>query len=740
MLYVVVRSWQAACSYRRARKTVDIVLVLCRSELDWLVDWTAQLQRVALLQRIFFRSKDCLSAQEVSAKVDLFRRRIQERSALPHIDIKLVGSDSYGRNDREFVAHIYANYRAKNFAEFVFFVKDSLGHYPISQLKRLNRQPEEVFRELVSGADFSCIRKPDNGDLPRASVLHRRRELWRFRLLRYVTAADYSTQILDSTYAQANVSFCGFLADVLSKTEFAKIRDKEVVPVCYGGAFAVRASALFRVSNETWGRISTTLAKHRNSELLHFMERSWAALLSSNHDIRQPALDAPDRFKHYEIVRFRENPSYPGMLVRRAWSDLSKSRESKEMQCIQSSRVALIVVHNYNLEGSINYVRHVVSVMASSGYHVLTIGPNHGVARDSLLKAGAAHALVWEELRPRYTRVTDLCAFMERKLQLKPSLIVFNTVLWSHSVMLNEPFASDSPRVVWVVHEWSITSNTLESDLLSRPSWFGERRPELNVNSLRSLLLGVDVLVFVAESQKALWQDFTSDDTFTIHGYADNFPPQDHASCRKKFSRQGLDISKHALILTIVGTVCPRKRQDWAIHALLALNEAGVEAVLLIVGALNDALSSPFFHSIKSARRYQNVRFIPETECTEELLRLSNIHLSASQSEVFPLNTIEAMRIGTPVIATRVGGTHEQFVHPESKWMLVEDSFEDFVLTVLNASRLKPHQLKQYGKLNAESTAALQVEFAIRWKSVLERVEEKQNALITCNMCERATL
>merc|ERR1711953_1494500 len=51
-------------------------------------------------------------------------------------------------------------------------------------------------------------------------------------------------------------------------------------PVCYGGGFAATREAVLGVPLDMWSRLMASLSRGDNIEEGHFMERSWAGLLT----------------------------------------------------------------------------------------------------------------------------------------------------------------------------------------------------------------------------------------------------------------------------------------------------------------------------------------------------------------------------------------------------------------------------------------------------------------------------
>ena len=63
-----------------------------------------------------------------------------------------------------------------------------------------------------------------------------------------------------------------------------------VVPVCYGGQFAVRMSNIQAVPSSVWHRLINNLQRGESIEEVHYAERTWAALFSAGTVTSRPWL------------------------------------------------------------------------------------------------------------------------------------------------------------------------------------------------------------------------------------------------------------------------------------------------------------------------------------------------------------------------------------------------------------------------------------------------------------------
>jgi len=132
-------------------------------------------------------------------------------------------------------------------------------------------------------------------------------------------------------------------------------------------------------------------------------------------------------------------------------------------------------------------------------------------------------------------------------------------------------------------------------------------------------------------------------------------------------ARLGLDPSDR--VLAVVAQITPWKGQDDAIRMLARLKQRDVAARLLIVGAAKFTLKSTRYDNPAYLRELhelsrslgvgEEVAFLGERADVPEILRASDVALVPSWEEPFGRTVVEAMAMGTPVVATSVGGPSE---------------------------------------------------------------------------------
>jgi glycosyltransferase involved in cell wall biosynthesis len=123
----------------------------------------------------------------------------------------------------------------------------------------------------------------------------------------------------------------------------------------------------------------------------------------------------------------------------------------------------------------------------------------------------------------------------------------------------------------------------------------------------------------------------------------------------KRCRRWGAEVT-----LAVLGTVHENKGQHIAISALSTLISSGRHVRLLIGGgAAEDAYLARLKAQVMSLGLTQRVEFCGFVENSVSFIRSVDILLVPSRDEVFPTVILEAFSVGTPVVASDVGGIRE---------------------------------------------------------------------------------
>jgi glycosyltransferase involved in cell wall biosynthesis len=115
-----------------------------------------------------------------------------------------------------------------------------------------------------------------------------------------------------------------------------------------------------------------------------------------------------------------------------------------------------------------------------------------------------------------------------------------------------------------------------------------------------------------------------------------------------------------AIHCCLVGTVAPGKGQEDAVRAMIHLSEMNVPAELLLVGRGEDSKYGQHISQlIEQHGLGDRVHMIGYSNHPLPLMKSADVVLVCAPQEAFGRTTIEAMKLGKPVIGTRSGGTPE---------------------------------------------------------------------------------
>lgn len=702
----------------RNQFTADIVLAHCNKNISWLENAALDVSSVAQHVRNIFIYTMC-GVDPLFALSEDFQSRY-------NIHIKKL--PNLGRNDMAFTYHIVSNYHKFKEGGSVYFTKDSMVDYPIEHLRNLSVPFKEVATKMQSGPSFACFQRPE------AHVMewHRRQEVWKFRLPFYVTADNFGKAEADKNFNKENFTMCGFFLDTLDSDTFADISQRDYIKVCYGGSFAVRTDKVRQVPLLAWKQILSKLQSHENGEVMHYMERTWASLFSSSPD-------SSDVFAHRSLDNYSylyfdevEGRSYPGALLRK-----EKERPTDFVRAGESTRQnssILLVSHELTRTGAPLYLFNMAKMLIESGENVILISRSDGSLSEDFKNAGV-QVVICEilHLEPqRWPCSNTFCpspadlisCYIHSKTGIRPDIIVWNTIVWADILLLSHRlrYCHNSARNIWILHEWVLddAENWQHIQALSsEQTW-------------RKTVLGVDTMVFCSDMARSQWWRFDGLVPFhTIRGFSAY--DEKNAAAERIAARGSLGIPSDSFVVTSIGTLCARKQQHWTIDAVMKLRSVGIDAILLLIGDTEiekDYVLRQIMPKQKKSGK-DTIRVIRPEKDVSPFLLIADLHTSSSKEESYPLNTLEAMALSIPVVATRAGGTEEQFP-PEAEWMTSPIDHDAFVEKVARAATT--HNLTDYGRLMSQWNSKNKHDFKSRTLTLLQNVRKSREENLKCGL------
>jgi glycosyltransferase EpsD len=166
----------------------------------------------------------------------------------------------------------------------------------------------------------------------------------------------------------------------------------------------------------------------------------------------------------------------------------------------------------------------------------------------------------------------------------------------------------------------------------------------------------VDGLITInAEDFALARRHFRAKHTFHVDGIGVDlnrfFPPDDESKARW---RTEYGFNRDAFILIYVGELSARKNQAVLIHAMDALRKAIPSCTLLLAG--DGPLVGEYQKLAADMGVGDCVRFLGYRSDIPALMQLSDIAVTSARQEGLPVNVMEAMATGLPVVASDCRG------------------------------------------------------------------------------------
>lgn len=180
-------------------------------------------------------------------------------------------------------------------------------------------------------------------------------------------------------------------------------------------------------------------------------------------------------------------------------------------------------------------------------------------------------------------------------------------------------------------------------------------------------------------------------DVRQIHGVGidlNKFKPQTYE--KKVQLRKQYGYSEDDFILVYAGELSYRKNQELVIRSLCNLKDKIPNIKLLIAGT-GDFLGS-YKELVEVLKLNNNVHFLGYRNDVVNLMLLSDIAVSASRQEGLPVNVMEAMATGLPLVVTNCRGNRDLVSDNENGFIVDQDnpqSFSSAIEKIYNSKELK---------------------------------------------------
>ena len=313
------------------------------------------------------------------------------------------------------------------------------------------------------------------------------------------------------------------------------------------------------------------------------------------------------------------------------------------------------VSHSQKLGGAERSLVEAVQGLVAQGHKIVVVIPSDGELTSVLKKAGAKVIFIssgwwvhdgstslslFDQLHKILSLLRSTIKIWACLLRIRPNLVVTNT--------LTVPTGAFATKLlglphIWYIHEFGQKDHGLVFD-------WGQRISMMLINRLST-----KVIVNSQAMLKHFARTIPINKLRLVH-YALDMPAYIPKNPIQSM-REGVN---PCLQLLLMGQLAPGKRQEDAVRALYILKKNNVDVRLTIVGSEhNPDYSAMIRRIVADLGMEQYVTFFPFSADPLHHMMSSDIVLMCSQHEAFGRVTVEAMKMGKPVVGANSAGTTE---------------------------------------------------------------------------------
>lgn len=161
--------------------------------------------------------------------------------------------------------------------------------------------------------------------------------------------------------------------------------------------------------------------------------------------------------------------------------------------------------------------------------------------------------------------------------------------------------------------------------------------------------------------------------------------------------KESIGLDDKDFVIIYPAEISKRKRQEWLIDSISGLLKEYKEIKMLLPG--KDSLNGKCQEIVKRKGLEQQIKFLGYRKDIPRLLKISDLSISTANQEGLPVNIMEAMYIGLPIVASNCRGNRDLVFNNKNGFLIeLEDSngFNKALLELKNNSKL-------YNKMSLEN-------------------------------------
>lgn len=192
-----------------------------------------------------------------------------------------------------------------------------------------------------------------------------------------------------------------------------------------------------------------------------------------------------------------------------------------------------------------------------------------------------------------------------------------------------------------------------------------------------------DKLITITAEDYALASESFSCSVERIHGVGVDEARYYPVNAEEKLRlRNEMGFGPEQKILLCIGELLPNKNQKMAIRMMRKIVEQYPDALLLLAG--NGPEKENLDREITTCGMEGNVQMLGYCTHLQDYQHIADVLVSCSHREGLPLNIVEAMLSGTPVVATDNRGHHELIRDGKNGFLVPQDDADTMTACVLS--------------------------------------------------------
>lgn len=164
----------------------------------------------------------------------------------------------------------------------------------------------------------------------------------------------------------------------------------------------------------------------------------------------------------------------------------------------------------------------------------------------------------------------------------------------------------------------------------------------------------------------------------------------------KKELRKSLGIKENDFVMIYPAELLNRKRQVWLIDTLKEILKQNSNFHLLLPG--KDSMDGYCQKLVKEYELNKQIHFLGFRDDVPKLIKISDLAVSSSIQEGLPVNVMEAIYVGIPIVATACRGNRDLIDNNKNGYIVGindKDEFCEKVLKVYNYTEEEKNKVKE---------------------------------------------